>query len=391
MNELELLFLVLAVVYFWECICWLRRGTVAFLNRWGRPWQAAHPAALMGNQTGGVILANPLPPLGCLLTSAQLPWSLSPEGVFSYVAQCINPGWRPPQPGKYFRFDAVQKIEASGKQVRVNGELVLKTGSPLLARHLAEQLRQLAKLPADRRGAAIMEILRESLNTQKAGQRLQEFRGRVTWLQRLTNFLFAYLFLIAPLCLWHFGLKRCWIELLVALLMLTGTTALLFARAHKALYPDATEERFTHWFMILLSPATAIRAQDALSRPLLETFHPLAVAQTTLEPVQFRQFARRVLLELRHPCLPLCPTEEPGPQTTERHARVNLLEAVEKFLKQQAVDLAELVHPPTPVDETCRAFCPRCETQFTSNKSTCADCGGLALITFQDDQTAPIS
>src|SRR5581483_4519727 len=220
MNELELLFLVLAVVYIWECVCWLRRGTVAFLDRWGRSWHPAHPAALLGNQAGGVILANPLPPLGCLLTSAQLPLSISPEGFFSYVAQCINPGLRPAQTGKYFRFDTVQKIEASGKQVRVNGELLLKTGSPMLARNLAEQLRRLSQLPVDRRGAAIREMLRESLNAQKAGKRLQEFRSRATRLRQVTNGLFGYLFLIAPSCLWYFGLKRCWIELVAGLLML---------------------------------------------------------------------------------------------------------------------------------------------------------------------------
>ncbi len=382
MNELELLFLVLAVVYLWECVCWLRRGTVAFLDCWGRSWHPAHPAALMGNQAGGIILANPLPPLGCILTSSQLPLSISPQGVFSYVAQCINPGWRAAQTGKYFSFEAVQKIEASGKQVRVNGELLVKTGSTFLARHLAEQLRLLAKLPVGRRGPAIREMLRESLNAQKVEERLKEFRNRSRWLRKLTNALFVYLFLITPACVLYFGFKRSWIELLAGLLMLTGATALVFARAHKALYPDAREERFTHWFMILFSPATAIRAHDALSRHLLEAFHPLTVAQATLGRDRFCQFARRVLVELRHPCLPLCPTLEPGPQTAEQYARIALLETVEQFLEQKDVDLKELMRPPAPVDETCRSFCPRCGTQFTASEGACADCGGLSLIAF---------
>lgn len=382
MNELELLFLVLAVVYLWECICWLRRGTVAFLDFWGRSCRPAHPAALMGNQAGGIILANPLPPLGCILTSSQLPLSISPDGVFSYVAQCINPGWRPAQTGKYFPFDAVQKVEAAGKQVRVNGELLVKTGSVFLARHLAEQLRLLTKLPVERRGPAIREILQESLNAQKVGQRLKQFRSRSARLRQLTNILFAYLFLITPACVWYFGFKRSWIELLAGLLILTGTTAVVFARAHKGLYPEAREERFTHWFMILFSPATAIRAQDALSRHLLEAFHPLTVAQATLGKDGFRQFARNVLAELRHPCLPLCPTQEPAPQSAERYARIALLEIVEQFLEQKGVDLKKLMQPPAPVDETCRSFCPRCGTQFTASEGACADCGGMSLIAF---------
>lgn len=382
MNELELLFLVLAVVYLWECVFWLRRGTVAFLNFWARSWHPAHPAALMGNQTGGIILANPLPPLGCILTSAQLPLSISPEGVFSYVAQCINPGWRPAQTGKYFPFEAVQKIEASGKQVRVNGELLVKTGSTFSARHLAEQLRILSKLKFERRGPAIREMLRGSLDARKAEERLKEFRSRSARLRQLTNILFVYLFLITPACVWYLGFKRSWIELLAGLLMLTGATALVFARAHKALHPEAREERFTHWFMILFSPATAIRAQDALSRHLLEEFHPLTVAQVTLGRDRFSQFARKVLVELRHPCLPLCPTQEPGPQAAEQYARIALLETMEQFLEQKGIDLKELMRPPAPVDETCRSFCPRCGTQFTASEGACADCGGLSLTAF---------
>src|SRR5258708_17002378 len=151
MSDLEVLFLVLGLVYLWECVYWFRRGTVAFITGWGDHWRLMHPAALMGNQAGGIVPANPLPPLGTLLAGSQSPLSISPEGVFSYVAQSINPGWRPIQAGKYFRFDAMQTIEASGKQVRINGQLLIKTGSPFLARHLANQVRRLGKLPLDRR------------------------------------------------------------------------------------------------------------------------------------------------------------------------------------------------------------------------------------------------
>ena len=347
---------------------------------WNGRWSLVHPAALLGNQTGGIILANPLPPLGTFLTGSQSPLSISPEGVFSYVAQCVNPGWRPPQTARFVRFDAMQKIEASGKQMRVNGRLLVKTGSPLLARELAEALRRLAKLPVENRAAAIRERVEASLDVKAVEERMKEFRALSKPLRLVANALFVYLFLALPLWISRFGFRRDWPFMLAALLLLTGTAALLFNRAFKKLYPDAGEERFTHWFMILLSPATSVRALDALSRPLLEGFHPLAVARALLTPGKFREFARMALLELRHPCLPVCPTNVAEPQAAERQARATLLAAVEEFLKQNGADPAELAAAPARRTKICRAYCPRCRAQFTTEQGTCADCGGMPLV-----------
>ena len=90
MSEVQLLFLVLALLYGWECAVWLRRGTVAFGTWLGRAWWIRHPGTLAGNQRGGFILAAPLPPLGCLLTATQFPLSLSPEGALVWV-KCSSP------------------------------------------------------------------------------------------------------------------------------------------------------------------------------------------------------------------------------------------------------------------------------------------------------------
>ena len=382
MSDLQVLLLVLAVVYCWECLSWLRRGTVAFLAGWGNRWRVVHPAALVGNQSGGLVLAWPLPPLGTFLAASQWPLSISAEGIYSYVAQCVNPGWRPAQMGRYFSFEAIRKIEAHGKEVRVDDELFLKTGSPFLARNIAARLRQVGKLPANQRAMAVQKLLRESLDARAVRERLKNFNSRSSVLRNISNFLFAYLFFIVPAVLWYFGLRRSWIELLAGLLLLTTTAAILFYRAHKALYPEADEERFTHSILILLSPATAVRARDALSRPLLEAFHPLVVARVLVPATQFNEFARRTLLEIRHPCLPICPTDETGPRLTEDQGRAALRQEVEQFLHREGINPADLLKPPRPADESCRSFCPRCQAQFVATQGICADCGGLPLSAF---------
>src|SRR5213594_3807342 len=122
MTDLELLFLVLAVIYLWECACWLRRGSVVFMTWFGRRWRLAHPAGLLGNQRGGFVVATPLPPLGTMFVGNQFPLSLSPEAMLAYVATTLNPGNRPEQTTKLFRFEDARSIEVRRKKLFVNGE-----------------------------------------------------------------------------------------------------------------------------------------------------------------------------------------------------------------------------------------------------------------------------
>ena len=382
MSDLELLFLVLVVVYAWECAGWLRRGSVVFRTWLGRRWRIVHPGALLGNQRGGAFFASPFPPLGTVLTGNQFPLSLSGEAVLAFTAPSLNPGWRPPQTGRLFRVPEFRTIDAIRNKVRVNGELFVKASSPTFAASIAQRLRSWKSLPPAEREKALPQFFHDSLDTKAIEQRWSEFQEETRSLRLLTNILFGYLFVLAPLFVWRFDLKHYWVGLLLGLLACTSATAVLFHRAHKRFYPEADDERFTHFLLILLAPATTIRAADVLSRPLFEEFHPLAIAKVFCSEPAFREFARRVLLEIRHPGLPVCPHDEPGAREAERQSRAALRTAVEEFLRRNGAKPEELVKPPSPMEEGCRSYCPRCQAQFTTIEGVCADCGGLPLVRF---------
>jgi hypothetical protein len=379
MSDLELLFLVLTVLYGWECSCWLRRGSVAFVTWFGRRWRVFHPGSLLGNQRGGLIFAPPLPPLGTLVAGNQFPLSLSPEAVLAFVSPSMNPGWRPPQTGKLFRWDEIRDIETSGKKVLVKGQVLLNAVSTTFAQWLAEELRQLGRLAPSKRASAIEKIIRDRFDTRAIERRWKEFQRQTASTKLLTNCVFTHLFIVAPILLSRWGLRPCWLGLVLGLFAMTITTAILFRRVHKSYYPGADEERFTHFLTILLAPATTIRAHDVLSRPLLESFHPLAIAKVFCSDQEFREFARGTLREVSHPGLPLCPRDELLAQAAEAHTRVVLLKTIEAFLKRNGLAPETLLLPPTPTDEACRSYCPRCLAQFTTPTGACTDCGGLEL------------
>jgi hypothetical protein len=302
--------------------------------------------------------------------------------VLAYVATNVNRDWRPAQSGRFLPFDALRDIQAKGKKVAVQGEILWRAPSMSLARHVAEALARLTALQFSQREKAIHEFIRAGLDTHAVEQRWKEFQQHSRKVRLLGNVLFAHLFVLAPSLIWNLGLKLSWLGLLLGLVLLTVTTAVLFHRAHKKFYPSAEDERFTHTLTVALSPANAVRACDTLSRPLFETFHPLAVAKVFLPENRFRQFAREVLLDIRHPALPVCPSDESGPRATELFARAALRDAAEQLLKRSGIEPGELCRPPTPADDSCQAYCPRCGAQFTTADADCVDCGGLKLVAF---------
>jgi hypothetical protein len=140
--------------------------------------------------------------------------------------------------------------------------------------------------------------------------------------------------------------------------------------------------RFTQFLIVLLSPASAIRAHDVLARPLLEGFHPVAIARLFCTQARFFAMAGEFLRELRFPALPRCPCREPTAAETERFASAIALRALERFLRRNQMDPQELLQSPMRADQTSRSFCPRCLAQFTAVTGICQDCGGVALVPF---------
>lgn len=382
MNDIQFLFVILGALYLWECACWLRRGGVVCSTWLGRVWRMHHPAVMLGNQSGGFILAPPFPPLGSTLVAFQSPCSLGPDGVLWFVAGNVNPGWRPHQSACFFDWKSLADLKLHGKKLRLRGETLFSAPTTTRAQFLFQTLAQIAKLPPGQRPEAIQKFVRAAFDDNKLATRWVEFQAGTKHLRLLTNALFVLVFILAPVLIGFIGLKLVWLWLSLALVALTVSTSVLFARVHRKFWPEAADDRFTHSLIIALAPATTMRALDIASRSLLENFHPLAVAKHLLPDAAFRRFARRALLDLRHPVQPTCPNPQPEAVATEAFFRRVQLETAEAWLTENKIPSADLCKPPAPADESCRAHCPRCEAQFTTVTGTCADCGGLPLVAF---------
>jgi hypothetical protein len=384
MGELESLLLILALIYLSECLVWLRRGALAFQTWWGRDFRVVHPGSLLSNQRGGLALANPLPPLGTVFVCQLFPLSISPEGVFGYSTACLDDAGRPFQTAAYVRLDDIREIAVNGRKLLVNGEIFLHAISTFSARHIAEQLRRLSKLPGAERAGAIKRFIRDSLNDDDVSKLLRECRSRSLLLRVLSNALFFYLFVVLVPLVWRFGFGQFGAWLLAGMLAQTISIAILFRRAHAALHPGADEERFKPFLTMLLAPPTAIRAPDILARHVFENFHPLALARALCPREPFRELARQVLLDSHYPLFPISPKSDPAAVAAEQWFRDAALNAVEKYVAGAGLQPRDLIAPPKPAEPSSRSYCARCGAQFVMTEGTCADCGGRPLEPFAE-------
>ena len=204
------------------------------------------------------------------------------------------------------------------------------------------------------------------------------FASRRSLLRDLDCALFLFLLAIAPAAIWRFGLAQTWPALLIILLALTTGIAITFHRLHKFLYPALSDDRFTHFLLNLLSPVTAIRAQDALTRPLLESFHPVTLACALGDSTEADTLARPALRSLV-----FSPASLDGSETLPAKCRQFFesaqRESMEKLLRQCGIAPENLLRPPSALDPECRSFCPLCEAQFVQRDGLCPDCGQAAL------------
>ncbi len=375
MTDSQLLFLVLWLLYLAECWVWVRNGGTAF-SGWGlRAGGWATAGALPGNAKGGILILNPLPPLGEVFLAEMPQFTLSPDELRRGGIEHLD---RPAAGGPDAAsrsLDRIRQVSHAGRDLRLDGKLFATLADEAEAGRWSALLTRLLPLPPAARAPLIRHQFRESLDADAAARRLEECRRDSRLLRGLCNLLWLWLFFIPPLVAWRVGLSHAFATALGGTLLLAwGAILPVWLRKHRARLPELREARFTEGLKMALFPPAAVRALDVLLARAMSGFHPLAVAAAVLPAAAFAGFARRVLADLEQP-LPL-------PGALEAAAvwhREALREEVRRFLKKRGLNPESLLAPPAATDPGCTQYCPRCQTLYTELARTCPDCLDLGL------------
>jgi hypothetical protein len=158
-------------------------------------------------------------------------------------------------------------------------------------------------------------------------------------------------------------------------------SGLCFWFAHRGIFPEQGHERGQRIAMMLFVPTAAMRAPATLSRNLLGSYHPFAVASVLCPPETFRGLAQTTLLSLNHAAQPSLAADGTSGDAISVWFYARMLRHLCNVVRKKGLDPTELLRPPTP-DPDALSYCPRCHAQFVVASGVCRDCRNVALIGF---------
>jgi hypothetical protein len=380
MSDEQRLLAVIAAIYLADCIYWIPRSGLGFTRWLGKFWRFHGPSMIFGNQSGALGFANPLPPLG--LATRGIGWtiSISKEGIFSYTSAGFNSGGRPAQKTVFAKWSEIKSIERDAKKIFISGEHFATAATEYSARWLANEIARLQKLGEKKRAPEIENLIAASCDSDEINRRVGQFQKQTWLLKYFSNWLFLFLFGACPFLVWKLGMVGAIWPMVIGIYAQTIIIALLFSKLHRKIYPFDSAQVFKPFLTMLLAAPSAIRAQDILARPLLESFHPLAVAKALCAPEEVDQLAATVLRDLQFPRLPVVPAEcSEAAKQTELQFRETLLKSL-----RRKIGFVESNYMKAPVrsESVHTGYCPRCLQQFTESATDCPDCWGRPLLKF---------
>jgi hypothetical protein len=381
-TEGQTLLLILALLYFAECLIWVKKQSVAFVSSSGRRWRLASPISWLGNANGAILILNPLPPPGRVFLSHLMPISISPSGVCAFNSQTLASGSRhSTQTGEFVPFSAIKKVTTDGSYLAVNGQKFAKCATPKQAKALAGIVERLAEAKVSKREQLVKAWIADHFDDTKATKLRNEAEKEIDSIRFACSLFLVFLFVGAPLLVSFFGLEQMIIPVAGAMVLFAVWIAIMFFRAHRRFYPADSLERLENLLKMILCPPVSLRAADVLTKNLLARFSPVAVA-SVLEGPGEKQFVRAFVLDLQYP-LKHEITDEKAVETIDwmnaqqLRSCLSLIERVDRFND---------VLGPTEREGDSVSYCPRCGVQFVVEKGQCPDCPGVELVAFADHE-----
>ena len=382
MTDELILFSVLCMIYFSDCLLFVRNNTITFVLWFGKHWVHNSSGQLIRTAKGRVVLLNPFPPLGKVFCCRLMPLSISPKGVCSFNYQTLVHDEASEREAVYVLFNEIENIRADNRDLFINNERFCRLTDERMAIKLKDFMNRLHNTMEENREKIIIEFWKDQFDYDAMKKRFEQIKKKVSALRFLCNALFIYLFVIAPIIVLYFRLTNMLIPIAIGMLVLAIQIAISFFILHKKIFPDRAEERISNLIKMIMCPPVSIRACDLITANLLENYNPVAVGHLFLPPVEFKKYAERTLRNFKYPPVDYIT----GNCANEISIYQNqiVLRLASDYIRDVANIGEDLLYQPVPNDISVQSFCPRCLSQFTKEAGNCPDCPGLKLRTFDD-------
>ena len=373
MYEWSLLGLVAAGFYLLECCAWISRPCWAcFRHPLHGRWRPGIAADLLGNDRGGILLSAPFDVSGTVVQCCEWPFTVSPDGIAN--ASVTDDELKD---AEFIAFDDITSVRCLLETVLITDRPFVTVSSPVWAVELTRVLQRLTSARRREREKLIRSTFSERVNLAAVKERWQSFHGQTRALRRASLLALLWLFVAAPAAFLLFGPLAAWPFLLAGVLAGALISAVLYVRTHKRLFNVAASDRWIHAVAMTLFPPAGFRACDRLAKELLWSFEPVAVVAAFCNLRASAGAVRPAVFDI---CKNAAPTTPSSDLMACRAWHQDALKSeITTLLRGAGVDP---LAAPAPEDASMNAFCPRCHTQYSEGRETCAACADVTLVPF---------
>ena len=379
MSDLAELYLVLVVIYAFECAAFVPRRALGLVRRFGR-WRVRRTFAPSAGWLRGFVFGEPWPPLSPALVTEPLPLVVGPDGLYALAERDVDHAHVP--------WQKIERVAVEGTRLRVNGKVVALLATRVGARALAEALDGLAAQPRSERERRLRRWLDARFDGAAVQARLAPMWRGTLAVRIAATVLWVTVFAGLPVLLWT-PLAALFLAVGVVAVVAWIAAAVLFELAlrrsrRSGWLPGGLRPELAKRIAAAASPLATMRACDHLARELAGDLDPLAAAAPLVPASELRAVGRARLVDLRHRRGDDAPE---GGEADRGWWHRETLARVEQTLRDRGIDPDALLAQPAPDGVDVIAWCPCCLAQYRGGDEApraCANasCGGIVLCAF---------
>jgi hypothetical protein len=373
-SDLAELYVVLAIIYWFECAAFVPRRALGVAQRFGR-WGARRVFAPGAGWARGFVFGELWPPLSPALVAEPLPLVAGPDGLRV-------------DDGAFVPWEEAERIAAEATHLVVNGQRAL-LATRRAAHAAAEAFDGLSAQARPERERRLRRWLDARFDDDAIEARLPALWRETLPPRIAANVLWVTVFAGLPVLLWT--PLATWFVVVGAVAVAAWiAAAVLFERAvrrsswfSRELRPDVGKR-----IAAVASPLATMRASDHFARELAGDLDPLAVAAPLVSAAQLSALGRARLVDLKWRRADDAPA---GGAADLDWWRREVGKRVERVLRARGVDPDALLAEPRRDGADVVAWCPSCLAQYREMPTACANagCEGIDVRAFGAADPSP--
>jgi hypothetical protein len=356
---LEVLFPCIVILYLIDCIAYVKKDHFLLVANFGKRFKVKRP---------GIRLTGILPTAkAVVLNNIKVCFSK----IAIYLLEDDSPSSNLISEISHYNsleYKDIAEVGTDGKDVTINGEKLIKTQSPIIARQLSKLVESLKISDPFERGKKIKGFLEKTINLEEIRLINSSHQKIFFWLEISCILLFAFCFIELPILLYSnlFPFSTVYI-LLSYIAILYVVVIVLSILAERRIYQNRRKGSFA-LLSLILSPVNAINAVGSFTRDIYAEFDYLAVAAELLPRNSFKvligtELARvSNLRDLTHN------------SDLEEYWQIKE-QCLHNLLAKVGVPLEEILTAPQKRDTSAETYCPVCNAEYRSGFNNCSDCG----------------